>query len=142
MNCIFSLPCFCSDSNYILNKFSCLVYAWFQYLHMNSKDKLNCIWTPLKGLLKLPLTLASEYLVQFCNFCPHLSSSIVFSVLKLAQIFCINIFEHFFSWKLTFSNSLVNWEKFGSTAKANIQKSQYSINFINWKYCEVPLKQH
>ena len=44
--------------------------------------------------------------------------------------------------KYQFSNSLVNWEKFGSTALAGIQKSQYFITFINWKYCEVPLEQH
>ena len=35
--------------------------------------------------------------------------------------------------KYQFSNSLVNWEKFGSTAWANIQKSYFSIIFINWK---------
>ena len=41
-----------------------------------------------------------------------------------------------------FSNSLVNWEKFGSTASANIQKSHYSITFINWKNCEVAQEQN
>ena len=35
--------------------------------------------------------------------------------------------------KYQFSNSLVNWKKFGSIAKANIKKSQYSITFMNWK---------
>ena len=44
--------------------------------------------------------------------------------------------------KYQFSNSLVNWEKFGSTAQANIQNSQYSITFINCKYPEVPVEQH
>ena len=43
MNCIYSLPCFCSDSNDVLNKFSCLIYTWFQNLYINSKDRLNCI---------------------------------------------------------------------------------------------------
>ena len=34
--------------------------------------------------------------------------------------------------KSQFSNSLVNWEKFGSAAKA-FQKSQFSISIINWE---------
>ena len=38
MNCIYSLPCSCSDFNDMLNKFSCLVHTWFQYLYINSKD--------------------------------------------------------------------------------------------------------
>ena len=46
MNCIYSLPCFCSDSNNILNNLSCVVYNWFQHLYINSKDRLNCIYTP------------------------------------------------------------------------------------------------
>ena len=37
------------------------------------------------------LTLASVYLVKFCNFYPHLSLGTVFPVLKLTQIFCINM---------------------------------------------------
>ena len=41
-----------------------------------------------------------------------------------------------------FSNSLVNWEKFGSTGQANIQNSQYSITFIKVEYPEVPVEQH
>ena len=32
-----------SNSNDILNMFSCLVYTWFQYLYINSKDRLNYI---------------------------------------------------------------------------------------------------
>ena len=35
--------------------------------------------------------------------------------------------------KYELSSSLVNWKKFGSIAYANIQKSQYSITFINWE---------
>ena len=38
MNYIYSLPCFSSDPNDILNKFSCLVCNWLQYLYINSKD--------------------------------------------------------------------------------------------------------
>ena len=44
--------------------------------------------------------------------------------------------------KYQFSNSLVKWEKFRRTALANIQKSQYSITFINGKICEVLPEQH
>ena len=32
-----------SNSNDILNMFSCLVYTWFQYLYTNSKGRLNYI---------------------------------------------------------------------------------------------------
>ena len=59
MNCIYSLLYFCSDSNDILSKFSCLVCTTFQYLY----DTVNCILTPIKNFL----TFASEYLVKFCN---------------------------------------------------------------------------
>ena len=38
MNFIYSLPCFFSDSDDILNKFSCLVCTRFRYLYINSKD--------------------------------------------------------------------------------------------------------
>ena len=107
------------------------------------------------------LTLASEYLVKFYNFYPHLSLKTVFpvlnstgvlkylTVLKLPQIVAqtfMNIsflenwqFNHkltllhtYQAWKIAltiwqnikvsgtqkyqFFNSLVNWEKFGSTA--------------------------
>ena len=94
MNCIYFLPCFSSDSNDILNKFSCFVYTWFQYLCINSKERLNYIQTLIKNLLLL----ASEFLVTFYNFYLHLSLKTVFPVvLKLAQICCINICEHLFS---------------------------------------------
>ena len=43
MNSIYFLPCFCPNSNDIQNKFSCLVYTWFQYQYINSKDRLNSI---------------------------------------------------------------------------------------------------
>ena len=108
MNCIYSLPCFCSDSNDILNKFSCLVYTYFQYLYINSKDRVNYIYTPIKNL--------SENLLKFCNFYPHLSLKIVFPVLKLTQICCINICEHLFleNWqfnhKLTLLHTYQAWK--------------------------------
>ena len=35
--------------------------------------------------------------------------------------------------KFGFSNFLVSWDKFESTAQANIQKSQYFIYFMNLK---------
>ena len=35
--------------------------------------------------------------------------------------------------KFQFSNFLVSWDKFESTAQANIQKSQYFIYFMNLK---------
>ena len=41
-----------------------------------------------------------------------------------------------------FSNSLVKWDKFGTTTSASIQKSHYSITFINWKNCEIPLEEN
>ena len=87
MNCIYTLPCFSSDSSDILSEFSCLICTWFLYLHINSKDTVNFIKTPIKNLL----TFASGYLVKFCNFYPHLSLETVFPALKLTQICCINM---------------------------------------------------
>ena len=49
MSTIYSLPCFCSDYNYIIKKFSCLVCTWFEYLYTNSIDTVNCIKTPMKN---------------------------------------------------------------------------------------------
>ena len=114
------------------------------------------------------LTFASEYLVRFCNSHPHLSLETVSPALKLTQICCINIYEHFFSWKLAINHKLAppllhtyqasksvltNPTKYESKQNSkipifqlfnglgeiwkyslkNIQKSQYSITFINWK---------
>ena len=70
MNCIYSLPCFCSDFNDIVSKFLCLVWTWFKYLYINSKGTVNCIQTPIKNLL----TFTSEYLVKYCNFYIYLIS--------------------------------------------------------------------
>ena len=120
-------------------------------------------WTPIKNLL----TFASEYLIKFCNSYPHLSLETVFSALiSQHNIFFLENcqFNHKFSshspthtkqawntvltiWqnmkvsriqKFQFSNSLVNWEKFGSTAQANIQESQNSISFMNQKILRSP----
>ena len=65
INCIYSLACFCFHTN-ILNKFSCLVCTWFQYLLYKFKrhSKLYKNSQPVKDLL----TFASVYLVKFCNF--------------------------------------------------------------------------
>ena len=79
MNCVYSTPCFCSDSNDVLNNFPCVVCVWFQYLYINSEDKVNCIKTPIKNLLKC----VSGYLVSFYSY---LGLKTVFSVLKLTQI--------------------------------------------------------
>ena len=101
MNCIYSLPYFCSDFN-ILNRFSCLVCTWFQYLYTNSKDTINYIQTPIKNLW----TFASEYLVKFCSFYHHLSLKTVLLAFKLTQICCINIYKNFFSWKLAIQSQI------------------------------------
>ena len=79
---------FCFETN-ILNKFSCLVCTWFQYLLYKFKrhSKLYLNSYPINNLL----TLASVYLVKFCNFYPHLTLGTIFPVLKLTQIFCINM---------------------------------------------------
>ena len=148
VNCIYSLACFCFDTN-ILNTFSCLVCTSLQYLlykfKRHSKFHLNS--HPIKNLL----TFASVYPVKFCNFYPHLSLETMFPAVKLTQICCINMDISFLenwqslnhklappliltyqAWKsnltiwqnmkvsgiqkFQFSNSIVNWQKFGSTA--------------------------
>ena len=88
INCIYSLACFCFDTN-ILNKFSCLVCTWFQYLLYKFKrhSKLHLKSHPFKNLL----TSASGYLVTFCNFYSHLSLETVLPALILTQICCINM---------------------------------------------------
>ena len=153
MNSIYSLVCLCSHNNDIVNKFSCLVCTWFQYLLYKFKkhSKLHLNSHPIKNLL----TFAPGYLLKFCIFYPKLSLETVFPALKLTQICCItnNIsflqnwqFNHKLAspllltyqlWKsiltiwqnmtvsriqkFQFFNSLVSWEKFGSTDSANIQ---------------------
>ena len=145
MNCIYFLPCFCSDSNGILNKLSCLVHTWFQYLYINSKDGLNYIWTPIENLLSL----SSKYQVKFYNFYPYLSLKTVFSVLKLTKICCINIYEHFFfleNWQFNYKLTLLHiyqawkraltiWQniKVSATQKKSIFQLFSELGEI-WKY--------
>ena len=88
INCAYSLACFCFDTN-ILNKFSCLVCTWFQYLLYKFKrhGKLHLNSHPIQNFL----TFASGYPVKFCNFYPHLSLETVSPALKLTQICCINM---------------------------------------------------
>ena len=91
VKCIYSLACFCFDTN-ILHKFSSLVCTWFQYLLYKFKrhNKLELKSHPLKNFLRF----ASGYPVKFCNFYPHLSLETVFPTLKLTQICCIKILNH------------------------------------------------
>ena len=139
MNCIYSLACFCSDTNDILNKFSCLVCTWFQYLLYKARrhSKLHLISHSIKNLLTF--------------ICIRIPSQILQLLLKVTQICCIKMnisvfqnwqFNHkllpspllltYQTWKniltiwwnmkvsriqkFQFSNPLVNWEKSGSTA--------------------------
>ena len=97
INCIYSLACFCFDTN-ILNKFSCLVCTWFQYLLYKFKrhSKLHLNSHPIKNLL----IFASVYLVKLYNFYADLSLETEFPALKLTQICCINM-------KISF---LENWQ--------------------------------
>ena len=88
INCIYSLSCFCFDTN-ILNRFTCLVCTWLQYLLYKFKGHGRLLLNshPIKSLL----TSALVYLVKFCNFYPHLSLETVFPAFKLTQICCINM---------------------------------------------------
>ena len=168
INCIYFLAFFYFDTN-ILNKVSCLVCTWFQYLLYKFKrhSKLYLNSHPIKNL-----TFTSGYLVKFCTFHRHLSLETVFPALKLTQIFCINMSNSFLeNWylitnqkrgssthipslkqyphnltkyeskrvqKFLFSNFIVNWEKFGSTALTF--KNQYFIYFMNWKKLSSPTR--
>ena len=89
MNCIYSLACFCYDTNDILNKFPCLVCICFLYLlyKLGRQSKLHLNFYPIKNLV----TVASGYLDTFYHFQPHLSLETVFPALKLTQICCINM---------------------------------------------------
>ena len=44
--------------------------------------------------------------------------------------------------KFQFYNSLVNWDKFGSTVYSKVQKSQHFIPFMNWTKWEVQLVEN
>ena len=89
MNCIYALAWFCSDTNDILNNFSCSVCTCFHYLLYKFKrhSKLHLNSHPIKNLL----TFESGYLVKFYNFYPQWSLETVFPALKLMQICCINM---------------------------------------------------
>ena len=70
IKCIYSLACFCFDTN-ILNKSSCLISTWSQYLlyKLRRHGKLHLNSHPIKNLLAF----SSGYLVKFSNFYPNLS---------------------------------------------------------------------
>ena len=154
------MPCCCSNSNDILNKFLCLVCTWFQYLYLNSKDTINVIWTPIKKLLTFFIRIPNEIFTIFAKF--MLGNSI--HCTQLTQICCINIniyflekwqFNHnlappflhtYQAWK-TVLTILTKYEsKWNSTISIfqlfselgeiwkyslNIPKSQKSISFMN-----------
>ena len=42
--------------------------------------------------------------------------------------------------KSQFSNSLVDWEEFGSTVYANNKKSRFSNSFMNWEKMRIPAR--
>ena len=116
MNCISSPACFCSDTNDLLNKISCLVFTWFQYLlykfKRNSKSNLKS--HPFKNML----TFASGYLAKFCNFYPQITLETVFSALKLTQIYWINLNIYFHE----------NWQfnrKLASPHRVSSQPAKY-----------------
>ena len=69
INCIYSLASFCFDTN-MLNKFSCLVCTWFQYLLYKFKrhGKLRLNFHPIKNLL----TFASGSPRKILRFLPSL----------------------------------------------------------------------
>ena len=133
---------FCFESN-ILNKFSCLVCTWFQYLLYKFKrhGKLHLNSHRIKNLL----TYASVYLVKFCNFYPHLSLETVFPKLKLTQICCTNMNVYFLeNWKFlkhklappllliyqAWKSNLKFWQ---NMKVSRIQKFQFSNSIVNWQ---------
>ena len=73
MNCIYSLACFCYDTNDILNKFPCLVCTCFLYLlyKLGRQSKLHLNFYPIKNLV----TVASGYLDTFYHVQPLLGKS-------------------------------------------------------------------
>ena len=142
MNCISSPDCFCSDTNDLLNKISCLVFTWFQYLLYKFKrnNKSNLKSHPFKNML----TFASGYLAKFCNFYPQITLETVFSALKLTQIYWINV-NIFFSWKLaiqsqigfTASTHIPSLKEYPHNLQnmkvGRIQKFKFSIFLVNWE---------
>ena len=142
MNCISSPACFCSDTNDLLNKISCLVFTWFQYLLYKFKrnNKSNLKSHPFKNML----TFASGYLAKFCNFYPQITLETVFSALKLTQIYWINMNIYFhenwqFNHKLA-SPHLLTYQVWKSILTylqnmkvGRIQKFKFSIFLVNWE---------
>ena len=95
MNCIYSLPCYCSDSNDILNKFSFLLRTWFQNPYINPKDsKLHFKIVFLNIYIRITC--------EFLHFYSHLGLETIFAALKLTQICWINI-------NIFFCNLITNW---------------------------------
>ena len=142
MNCISSLVCFCSDTNNILKKFSCLVCTWLQYLlhkfKRHSKLHLN------SHLIKNLLTFATGYLVKFCNFYLQWSLERVFPAFKLTQICCINMSISFCeNWKFNYklaSSYLLTYQVWKSILTiwqnmtvSRIKKFQFSSSLENWE---------
>ena len=137
----------CSDTNDLLNKFSCLLCTWFQYLLYIFKrhSKLHLNSHPIKNLL----TFTSGYLMKFCNFYPQLCLETVFPALKLTQVSCINMKISFlenrhFNHKLAppllltyqaWKNILIIWQ---NMKVRGIQKSLFFQLFRElgeiWKY--------
>ena len=100
MNCIYSLTCFCSDTNTMLKTFSCLVCTWFKHWLYKFKrhSKLDLNSHSIKNLL----TFASGNLMKFYNFYLQLGLETVLPALKQTQICCINMNISFLqNWQFT-----------------------------------------
>ena len=136
---------------------------WSQYLDINSKDTENPISTPNKNFLTFAWGYLVKYcnfyprlsletvfpalkLTQICYINMNISflknwkfnhklSPPLLHTPPLSSTPSLKDSKVSRKQKLQFSNSLVNWEKFGSTT-TNIQKSQYSNSSMNWKKIE------
>ena len=133
------MVCFCSDTNDILNKYSCLLCTWFQYLLYKFKrhSKLHLNFHITKNLLR------SGYLVKFCNFYPQLCLKTAFPALKLRQVFCKNMsisflenwhFNHKLAPPLLLAyqarkSILTIWQ---NMKVKGIQKFLFSNSLVNW----------
>ena len=136
INCIYSLACF-----YFYAKIYWIIFHVWYVLRSNiyqRHSKLHLNSHPIKNFL----TFASEYLVKFCNFYPHLSLETVFPALKLTQICCTNMNISFFeSWKFlnhklappflltyqTWKSDLTIWQ---TMKVSGIQKFQFSNSVV------------
>ena len=81
MNCIYSLACFCSDTNDILNKLSCFYCTWFQYLlyKFRGHRKLHLDFHPINICIRIPC--------EILKFLPSVKVGLPFS--KKIVIFLI-----------------------------------------------------